>query len=293
LIFHFICLSLSVILCWCPYFPSHHLPLQLLTPPPVHRDALQPLFLCCCCCCFAYFTWCWIDAFCYFFSLLVKHLQLLTIAHYRIGVCTQSALTGVNTLTALQVWHHSPIIIQGSSNGKWRCSNIKHWGKQLTKKKVKDRSDMGAHCHTEANCSDLGFKWFAMHLSWDWQPIIFLNFKASYMSCFLYAWFAHIVWILEVIEEEQEKILRHHETHGRFSLLWKNNTDETRILVQHIKHWYNASNTGTTHQTLVQRIKHWYNASTTISLGHRHKGELNNYGKMKIYKRHQTFEEIR
>jgi len=27
-----------------PFFPSYHLPLQLLTPPPVHRHAFLPLF---------------------------------------------------------------------------------------------------------------------------------------------------------------------------------------------------------------------------------------------------------
>jgi len=31
----------------------------------------------------------------------------------------------------------------------------------------------GAQKH--ANCSDQGFKWFSTHLSWDPQPINFLN----------------------------------------------------------------------------------------------------------------------
>jgi len=50
------------------------------------------------------------------------------------------------------------------------------------------------------------------------------------MSYFLYAWFAHVVCILEQVNKE---ILGRREAHGRFSVLCKNNTDETRALVQH------------------------------------------------------------
>jgi len=66
--YRFTCLSLSVILCWCTYFSSYHLPLQLLTSSPVHSHAFHPLFWCCCF--FAYFTWHQCDAFCYFFYYL-------------------------------------------------------------------------------------------------------------------------------------------------------------------------------------------------------------------------------
>jgi len=56
------------------------------------------------------------------------------------------------------------------------------------------------------------------------------------MSYVLYACFAHVVWILEVIEKlkENKKILGPHEAHEKFSLLCKNYADETRALVQHI-----------------------------------------------------------
>jgi len=51
------------------------------------------------------------------------------------------------------------------------------------------------------------------------------------MSYFLYeyAWFAHVACILKQVNKE---ILGRHKAHGRFSLLCKNNTDETRALVQ-------------------------------------------------------------
>jgi len=37
---------------------------------------------------------------------------------------------------------------------------------------------MGVHIDAQrhANCSDQGLKCFAMHLSWDWQPINFPEF---------------------------------------------------------------------------------------------------------------------
>jgi len=37
---------------------------------------------------------------------------------------------------------------------------------------------MGVHIGAQkhANCSDQGFKCFAKHLSWGWQPFTFLEF---------------------------------------------------------------------------------------------------------------------
>ena len=49
-------------------------------------------------------------------------------------------------------------------------------GKQLTEKykKVEDKSDGGAHCHTEARkLFRSRFQMLAMQLSWDQQPINF------------------------------------------------------------------------------------------------------------------------
>jgi len=40
----------------------------------------------------------------------------------------------------------------------------------------------------------------------------------------------------------------------------------------------------------MKRVR-WYSASTTISVGHRHTGASNYWGKSKICKRHQTFDE--
>jgi len=51
------------------------------------------------------------------------------------------------------------------------------------------------------------------------------------VSYFLYTCFAHIVCILEQVNKN---ILGRHEAHGWFSLLCKNDTDETRTLVQRI-----------------------------------------------------------
>ena len=55
----------------------------------------------------------------------------------------------------------------------------------------------------------------------------------GYISHFLYTWFAHVVWILEQVNKE---VLGRHKAHGRFSLWCKNNTDETRTLVQRISY---------------------------------------------------------
>jgi len=54
------------------------------------------------------------------------------------------------------------------------------------------------------------------------------------MSYFLYAWFAHIVCMLEQVNK---KLLGRHEAQGRFSLLCKNNTDETRTMVQRFNNY--------------------------------------------------------
>ena len=59
-------LSHSVKLRWCHCFPSY-LPLWLLTPPTIHRHAFTHCF---CCCFYAYFTWRWFGAFCYFYYYL-------------------------------------------------------------------------------------------------------------------------------------------------------------------------------------------------------------------------------
>jgi len=57
-------------------------------------------------------------------------------------------------------------------------------------------------------------------------PIIFINF--------LYVWLAHVVYMLEVIEESQNNtdIMTRHEAHGKHSLLGKRNTDDTRTSKQ-------------------------------------------------------------
>jgi len=49
------------------------------------------------------------------------------------------------------------------------------------------------------------------------------------MPYFLYAWFAHMVCILEQVSKE---IVGHHKAHGKFSLLCKTNNDERRTLTQ-------------------------------------------------------------
>jgi len=59
----FICLSHSVILRWCHYFPFY-LPLYIVThPTPCTKACFYPLFLLLL---YAYFTWRWFDAFYYF-----------------------------------------------------------------------------------------------------------------------------------------------------------------------------------------------------------------------------------
>jgi len=62
--FRFTSLSLSVILCWCPSFPSYFSP-TVAHPTHCTEACFSHYF---CCCFFAYFTWRWFDAVCYFFT---------------------------------------------------------------------------------------------------------------------------------------------------------------------------------------------------------------------------------
>jgi len=52
---------------------------------------------------------------------------------------------------------------------------------------------------------------------------------------FLHVRLAHVVYMLEVMEESQEntEILRHHEAHGRFVLLRKGSADEKTPTPKH------------------------------------------------------------
>ena len=67
------------------------------------------------------------------------------------------------------------------------------------------------------------------------------------------------------MEESQEntEILKHHEAHRGFLLL---------------------------HKALLMRREHRNSAPTTIAVGRRYTGALNDWGKVKIRKKHQTFE---
>ena len=135
---------------------------------------------------------------------------------------------------------------------KWRHSNIRFWGKQLTEKKYKINWMgvlIGAQRHV--NWFDQGFKCFAIYLTWGWQAIVLLNLKQVlkvgdliiYIH-FLYVWLAHFIYMLEVIEESQEntEIMRRHEAHGRFWLLRKSRpTDETHSPKQRTNNYFRWS----------------------------------------------------
>ena len=66
---------------------------------------------------------------------------------------------------------------------------------------------------------------FSLHLK---QDLTFGVLLVMYIH-FWHVWFAHIVCMLEVTEKPQEnaKIMRRHEAHGRVWLLRNDNTDET------------------------------------------------------------------
>jgi len=83
-----------------------------------------------------------------------EHKKWLAIAHYRIGVCTRPTQIGEkhfknSTPTVASSTHYNTGIQWWKRNEGILTSKL--WGEQLTqkKKKVKDRSDGGAHWRTE------------------------------------------------------------------------------------------------------------------------------------------------
>jgi len=139
---------------------------------------------------------------------------------------------------------------------KLRHSNIKNFDVWTANKEIKWKiSQMGVHigAHRHANCSDQGCKCLATHLSWDWQPVNFPEFKSGIVSeCF--TWNIPYFYMLG---------------------------------------WY-TWHTGFFYYTkaILMRREHRNNAPTTIAVGRHCTGALNNWGKMKICKKHQTFEAI-
>jgi len=53
-----------------------------------------------------------------------------------------------------------------------------------------------SNAQRQVHCFDQSFKWFARHLAWGWQPIVFTKFKAEF-DCWrfnhcIYSLFAHL-----------------------------------------------------------------------------------------------------
>jgi len=73
---------------------------------------------------------------------------------------------------------------------KWRHSNIRFWSKRLTEK---NRMEVLSGTWTDISCLDQGFKCFAKHLTWGWQPFVFTEFKAIFddwcFTSYLYSLF--------------------------------------------------------------------------------------------------------
>ena len=108
-----------------------------------------------------------------------EHKKWLVLAHYRIGgVCRRTTLILAKRFysapSIASFTHHNTGIQQWERNEGILTSKI--CGKQLTEKnkKVEDKSDGGAHCHTEERkLFRTRFQMLAMQLSWDRQPINF------------------------------------------------------------------------------------------------------------------------
>jgi len=98
-----------------PIFSILSLPLQLLTPPPVHRHDFPSLFFVVVF--YGYFTWRWFDAFFLTFLQLVKRFQLKNWFVLAIGL----------TESLTQVVFRQPFVIQHVRTRSLNCETWNFW----------------------------------------------------------------------------------------------------------------------------------------------------------------------